>query len=77
MSILKAYIRPEGFILAKETVLEFESMKELAYIPMPTLGVFRTREEVHAAIKELELPLGWVSVEFSQIFPGFIGGQMV
>ena len=58
----------EGFLLARETVLELPGgSKELGYTPMPGLGVFVSNDEVFAAIRELGLPLGWVSVRLGQV----------
>lgn len=58
----------DGFLLARETVVELpDGSKELGYTPMPGLGVFVSNDEVFSAIRELGLPLGWVSVRVGQV----------
>ena len=63
----------EGFVLAKQCAVDVpgSERKELGYLLFDRIGVFRTREEVHAAIAELGLPLGWVSMTVEQLLPGY------
>jgi hypothetical protein len=63
-----------GYVLAKQTAVEVpgQERKELGYTLFDGIGVFHTREEVHAAIAELGLPIGWVSMTVDQLLPGYM-----
>lgn len=63
-----------GYVLAKQTAVEVpgQERKELGYTLFDGIGVFRSREEVHAAIAELGLPIGWVSMTVDQLLPGYM-----
>jgi hypothetical protein len=70
----KGHGEPVAYILAKQTSVEVpgQERKELGYTLLDGLGVFRSRDEVHAAIAELGLPLGWVSMTVDQLLPGYM-----
>ncbi|KJZ41352.1 hypothetical protein [Pseudomonas fluorescens] len=63
-----------GYVLAKQTAVEVpgHERKDLGYTLFDGIGVFRSREEVHAAIAELGLPIGWVSMTVDQLLPGYM-----
>lgn len=62
----------EGWVLAKETVIEMPNgKKELGYTLMEGVGIFTSFDEVVKAIKELSLPLGWVGMTTLQLLPGW------
>ena len=64
---------PGGFVLAKETVVEMpDGSKELGYTTIGRVGIFNSAEEVFDAIRELDLPLGWVSMTTEQLLPGWM-----
>jgi hypothetical protein len=64
---------PKGYVLALQTVVELpDGKKELGYTLLSGVGIFQTREEVSAAIAELSLPLGWVSMTTDQLLPGWM-----
>ena len=64
---------PDGFVLAKETVVEMpDGSKELGYTTIGRVGIFNSAEEVFDAIRELDLPLGWVSMTTEQLLPGWM-----
>lgn len=66
--------QPVAYVLAKQTAVEVpgQERKELGYTLFDGIGVFHTREEVHAAIAELGLPIGWVSMTVDQLLPGYM-----
>jgi len=63
-----------GYVLAKQTAVAVpgQERKELGYTLFDGIGIFRSREEVHAAIAELGLPIGWVSMTVDQLLPGYL-----
>ena len=64
---------PDGFVLAKETVVEMpDGSKEIGYTTIGRVGIFNSAEEVFDAIRELDLPLGWVSMTTEQLLPGWM-----
>lgn len=64
---------PDGFVLAKETIVEMpDGSKELGYTTIGRVGIFNSAEEVFDAIRELDLPLGWVSMTTEQLLPGWV-----
>lgn len=64
---MKANQVPDGFVLAKETVVEMpDGSKEIGYTTIGRVGIFNSAEEVFDAIRELDLPLGWVSMTTDQ-----------
>jgi hypothetical protein len=66
--------RQPAYVLAKQTVIEVpgQERKELGYTLFDGIGVFLGRDEVHAAIGELGLPIGWVSMTVDQLLPGYM-----
>lgn len=60
------------YVLAKQTAVEIPGYerKELGYTLLEGIGVFETADDVHKAITELGLPLGWVSLTVDQLLPG-------
>lgn len=70
---MKANQVPDGFVLAKETVVEMpDGSKEIGYTTIGRVGIFNSAEEVFDAIRELDLPLGWVSMTTEQLLPGWM-----
>lgn len=70
-----AAIQPagDGYVLALETVVPMPDGKnELGYTLLSGVGIFSAESEVHAAIQELSLPLGWVSMKVVQLLPGWM-----
>lgn len=62
-----------GFVLAKETVVSMpDGSNELGYTLIQGVGIFSSAQEVHSAIAELSLPLGWVSMTTGQLLPGWM-----
>lgn len=63
----------EGYVLALQAVVEIPNERpQLGYTLLDGVGIFPTEDEVHATIKELSLPLGWVSMKVSQLLPGWM-----
>lgn len=63
-----------SFVLAKQTAVEipWSDRKELGHTLLDGIGVFKSADDVHRAITELGLPLGWVSLTVDQLLPGGI-----
>lgn len=71
--LAKQELNPEPkYVLAKQTAVEIPGYdrKELGYTLLEGIGVFETADDVHKAITELGLPLGWVSLTVDQLLPG-------
>lgn len=60
----------QQWVIALQTVVELPNgSKHLGYTVLDSLPLFETLEATIAAIKEAELPLGWVAIQVKQFLP--------
>lgn len=72
--LAKQELNTKAFVLAKQTAVEIPGYdrKELGYTLLDGIGIFESADDVHKAIAELNLPLGWVSMSLDQLLPGYM-----